>query len=229
MLARCDKGIIMADYSITAGDVVLTPDKGPKEAKTVWEVKWKISERRDEKRYVGNLWFNGDPERGAVDMDFYIEPRFRDREYTRDVIRAMVEWVFDKKDLYEINVTADIEDSDKIGVLEGSGFVFRYGNKTIEKYSIVKQRTAWTGLYIPIGFATGIVLGAAINSLVAGICICLVGAILIGAILDAKANSQRALVTGEKKTTHRKAVREIDLDKKVAGEDAEPKNTKYID
>lgn len=211
----------MADYSIKAGDVVLIPDKSADEVKSVWDVVWTIKERRDEKRYVGKLWFKGEPDRGVVDMDFEIEPKFREKEYTRDALRSIVEWVFMKRDLYEIKITVNVEDEEKIDAIERSGFVFRMGNKLAESYSIVKPKTTWMGLYIIIGVIVGLPLGILIDSMIAGLAIGLLAGIAMGAIMDGRANSERYRVTGEKKTVHRKAVFEIEEEKEEAEESEE--------
>lgn len=206
-------------YAIKAGDVVLTPDKEAEEYKTVWDVVWNINERRDEKRFVGKLWFSGEPERGTVELNFDIEPRFKDREYTRDVLRAIVEWVFLKKDLYEIKTTVSTEDDGKIEVLERSGFVFRMGNKEFEHYSIVKPPTTWMGLYIIIGIVAGLALGIMLNSIIAGVAVGILVGVVMGAILDGKSNMDRRQVTGEKKSGHRKAV--IEIEKNESSEEAD--------
>lgn len=198
----------MAEYSIKAGDVELFPDKDANTAKTVWDVKWLIKERKDEKRHVGSLWFNGVPEMGVVDMNFSIESRFWNREYAREALRAIIDWVFDKKDLYEIKITIGVEEEDKAAVLQRSGFVFRRGNKVDESYSIVKPRTVWTGLYVPIGIVAGIGLGVLFDSMIVGLAVGVVIGLVVGVILDTRANAERTKITGEKRTIRRKAVLE---------------------
>lgn len=199
-------------YSIKAGNVVLTPDKGPDELKTVWDVVWSINERKDDQRLVGNVWFNSEPERGVVEIDFNIEPEFREKEYAREMLRAIVDWVFKKKGLYEIKMTVDVEDRYKIDALEHAGFVFRMGNKEVRHFSIVKARTAWSGLYLMLGFVVGLLLGLLFNNMIMGIAIGVVVGLVIGIILDIRANMDRSNITGEKKSTHRKAVLEIEND-----------------
>lgn len=197
-------------YSIKADELVLTPDKGADEYKSVWEVVWNINERKDEKRFVGKIWFSGEPERGVVELNFDIEPRFKERDYAREALRAIVEWVFAKRDLYEIKTTVSTEEEDKIDAIERVGFVLRMANKEVEHYSVVKPRTTWMGLYIVIGVITGMALGIVLGSVIVGVAIGIVIGIITGALLDGKSNMDRSRVTGEKKTTHRKAVIEIE-------------------
>ncbi len=212
----------MAGYSIKAGGVVLTPDKGPDELKTVWDVVWAISEKNDETAAVGNLWFTGEPERGAVELDFTIDKKYTDTEYTKDVLRSITEWVFKRKDLYEIKTTVNTDDKERIKALESTGFVLRTANKEISQYSIEKQKTGWMGLYIALGLCAGVLLGILINNMVIGVIAGIVVGVAVGVFLDIKASLDRYNITGEKRMGHRKAIVEVEIpDKNESKKDEE--------
>lgn len=214
----------MKKYSIKAGDVELTPIKEENAPDTVWGLKWRITERKGDKRAVGEISFAGEPERGTVEILFNIDDRFKETSYGIDAVREMVEWTFAGKGIYEITATALKEDDFSVDVLERSGFVYRLGNRTEEHYSIVKPKTVWLGLYIALGICAGLLLGVVLGVLWVGMVIGVFAGAIIGSLLDSRENKARADITGVRRSEHRRPVTEIEDSGSIMSEDKEAEN-----
>lgn len=167
-----------------------------------WYTYWEILLRDRTKivRNVGFAFFNGPAVRGEVELNLFIEPRDRDKGYGTEAIKALVEWVFLQKDIYEISTWVDFEQDAYVKILYKGGFVFRYRDKEKkkERYSIIAPKSSWSGLYLIIGVIVGLMVGAVLGNFAAAIAAGLIIGILVGVILDNKIAEHRAEITGKK-------------------------------
>ena len=63
----------------------------------------------------------------------------------------------------------------------------------------MKQKTAWTGVYLIIGIVAGLVLGFVFNNGWAGLGVGVFVAVILGGSMDFKERKYRESVTGKKK------------------------------
>ena len=197
------------------GDVILSPETFEGEEPNVTTTKWIITPKKTSKIYdpkpIGKIWFSTQPERGEIEIDFEVTSRETETAYMRDAVRVLINWAFSGNNIYEIACTCKHKEQDRIDVLERAGLVYRYGDREIESYSIVKPQPIWLGLYFVIGFVSGLILGIVLNSMVMGLVIGLIAGILSGAVLDTKAKNEREKVTGERKPIRRVPVKDISI------------------
>lgn len=182
-------------FDINAGDVSVRP----KDISNLWEGDWEIVTNDTDKIVIGTLSFAGEKALGAIPMRIDIpDVHYHNRGYGTQAIRAMKEWAFYHKDIFEITAVIEHENSAAITAFQKAGFVFRDGTRTIENYSALKQKTSWLGLYFCIGIVIGLIL-AAVTTLTWVSLIVSVGACLaVGAAMDAKENIYRNKVMGKR-------------------------------
>lgn len=191
-------------YRIKADHVEIFPELKVEGSKSVWDVIWTGFTRGESPVKVGTISFDGPPERGHVHIVAEPEPEFDGSKEMKTLMRAMVDWAFDQKGVYEIEAEADHEDDKRIDLLQAAGLVYREGSRKIEQYSITKQTTSWIGLYLFIGIIAGFAIGVIIDMMVTGLAIGVFAGLAVGAGLDQKEIVQQREVTGERSLTKRK-------------------------
>lgn len=191
-------------YVIKEGEIKLVPVRPENEDATVWDILWDVYERKNEKRKVGTISFDGPPEHGTIEVRFETEPEFKGHGYAKDALKAITNWAFSQKGIYEITAVAEHENDAAIHVLERAGFVFRGGTREIENYSVKKQKTSWQGFYLALGIALGFALGVLLNNVIVGMVIGVFAGFTIGTSMDTKTNREREEITGEARQKKRK-------------------------
>ena len=169
----------------------------PTDEQDLWEKHWKIVLAKEQEKVIGFLTFQGEKALGTVPFGIELSKEYRNQGYGTEAIRMMVDWLFHFNNIYEIRTESDRENDAYLKALKKAGFVRRGNEGRIETYSIVKPKTAWTGLYLFIGIILGMFLGLMINQLVAGLLIGIVIGLSIGLPMDAKRNKEREQVTGK--------------------------------
>ncbi len=183
-------------YDYKSGNMLIRPT----DEENIWECDWDIFLLTDEMTRIGKLSFAGKKERGTVPISIELIPLYRGRGNGTSALRMAREWAFLHKNIYEIEAYVDRDNEDCIGALISANFIYR-SDPTIEKtdlerYSVVKPKSTWLGLYIIIGVAAGVILGLVIDIPWAGMAGGLGLAIAIGSYMDAKEKRQRLKVTG---------------------------------
>ena len=175
----------------------------PVDENNIWNCKWDVFllKESDTER-IGWVSFEGTKERGTVPISIEIEPLYRHRGHGTAVLKMMREWAFFHRDIFEIKTQVSNEDTELIHALERAGFVYREGlsieSGTIETYSITKQKTSWTGLYIIIGLIAGMILGLVLSNMWGGLAISIFFALAFGIGMDLSEKKWREKVTGKK-------------------------------
>ena len=165
-----------------------------------WEEPWDIYVVDGEKEKVGWVSFAGEKEKGTIPISIEIPNiHYRNRGFGTEALRLMTEFAFYHKNIFEIKTTAEHENSAYIMALQKAGFVYRDGTREIENYSITKQQTSWTGIYLFIGVIAGLIMGFVLNNGYAGLGIGVFIAVIIGGSMDFKEKKYRQSVTGKKK------------------------------
>ena len=109
----------------------------------------------------------------------------------------MVNWVFLYRNIYEVTSQVEHENDRGVNALRKAGFVFRGKEGQMETYSIIKEKTVWTGVYVVVGVVVGMVLGVVLNNVWLGFALGMVVCLCMGAIMDSNALKYRESVTGK--------------------------------
>lgn len=175
----------------------------PVDEQDVWNCKWDICLVDGDKERIGWISFEGDKERGTVPISIEIfDKSNRNRGYGTQAIRLMTDWAFLHKDVFEVVTETSPENDSYVMALQKAGYVRREATKTREVYSIIKQRTSWTGLYVALGIPAGMFLSALSAGSIdpwIGLGIGVVVFMLIGVVMDNNEKRYRERITGDKK------------------------------
>lgn len=170
------------------------PDNG------LWSTIWDVSFRKGEQDSFAYIYFEGMPERGAVTLSFYTSAQYSWDSKVADALRLVTDWAFSRyPGLYTIDTYIDAESDGFIRNAERADFVYRSTDEGIEHYSIEKQPTAWTGLYLFIGIIAGMIFGFLFSSMAAGMACGVIIGLLFGAALDNRFDAKRSEITGQSK------------------------------
>lgn len=169
----------------------------PSNMDDLWESDWIIALRGTDKEQIGTASFAGEKLLGAVPLNVELVQRYRNRGFGTEVIRMMVNWAFLHKNIYEVISRVEHENDKGVNALQKAGFVFRDKAENIETYSIIKEKTTWTGIYLAIGIVIGMIIGIVLNNAWLGFAIGLVTCLCTGVIMDTGALKERESVTGK--------------------------------
>lgn len=172
----------------------------PSNPEDLWESRWDIylnAKEFKEKPLIGWISFAGEKEAGTIPMEIMIlDPDNRNKGYGTEAIRIMSDWAFLHKNIFEITAVSEHENSGYIMALQKAGYVLREATRETEYYSITKQGTSWTGLYLAIGIVVGLVLAFILNNGWVGLGIGVFFCLVIGSSMDIKEKKFRESVTG---------------------------------
>lgn len=169
----------------------------PSNEEDLWESDWIIAFRKGEKEQIGTASFAGEKLLGAIPLKVELAQKYRNRGLGTEVIKMMVNWAFLHKNIYEVVSRVEHENDKGVNALQKAGFVFRGKDGNVETYSIVKEKTAWTGIYVAVGIIMGLILGLVFNNAWLGFAIGFISCLCMGKILDYNALKYRESVTGK--------------------------------
>lgn len=169
----------------------------PSNEDDLWESDWIIAFRKGEKEQLGTATFAGEKRLGAVPLYVELLPEYRNRGLGTEIIRMLVNWAFLHRNVFEVVSSAEHENDKGVNALQKAGFVYRGSEGAVEKYSIIKEKTAWTGVYVIVGVLNGMLLGVVLNNLWMGFILGIVISLCIGEIMDNKALKYRESITGK--------------------------------
>ncbi len=128
---------------------------------------------------VGRLRFEHALYHGELELSLELDPTYDTSGYNAEIYFAMARFVFRFKDVKEISTVCRHEDDHHVRALEKAGYVRRETKDGRDHYSMKKQQTGWTGLYLIIGMCAGFIIGILIGNLKIGT----LAGVLIGAII----------------------------------------------
>lgn len=169
----------------------------PSNEEDLWESDWIIAFRKGEKEQIGTASFAGEKLLGTIPLKVELAQKYRNRGLGTEVIKMMVNWAFLHKNIYEVVSRVEHENDKGVNALQKAGFVFRGKEGNVETYSIVKAKTAWTGIYVAVGIIMGLILGLVFNNAWLGFAIGFISCLCMGKILDYNALKYRESVTGK--------------------------------
>lgn len=156
----------------------------------VWYTPWKICLKGD-KQCIGYVGFKGQEVDGSVEIGYGIDEAYRNKGYCKEVLKAIVEWVFSEENIYFIE--AETEDSNEASKKVLASLEFKADGEGEEGPRFVLERpvTAWMPIYMCIGVGGGMSFGLALNNSSMGMCIGICIGLLIGAALDSQEKKKR--------------------------------------
>ncbi len=169
----------------------------PSNTEDLWGSDWIIAFRKGEKEQLGTATFAGVKRLGTVPLYVELLPQYRNRGLGTEIIRMLVNWAFLHRNIFEVVSRAEHENDKGVNALQKAGFVYRGSEGEVETYSIIKGKTAWTGVYVIVGILNGMLLGIVLNSLWLGFAIGIAASLCIGAVMDNNALKYRESVTGK--------------------------------
>lgn len=182
-------------YLIKSNELRIEPTDESKLYDSDWNISYKS---KGECVHIGRVSFAGTKENGTIPIEIELIEEYRHRGLGTKALKMMTEWAFLHRHVYEIKAVVSAEDDRYIRALERSGFVYRGVAEGMETYSIEKQRTGWTGIYLIIGIFVGFVIGFLFNNMWVGlVCGVLLGA-MVGGKMDIDSNKERESVTNKR-------------------------------
>lgn len=169
----------------------------PSDEKDLWNADWIISLTKGDGERIGKASFAGEKVRGTVPLTVELEEEYRNQGYGTEVICKMVDWAFRHPNVYEVKSETEHENDKAVKALEKAGFIYRESDQQTERYSVVKAKSNWLGIYLVIGICLGLVLGIVLSALQLGFVIGLVICVIIGAAMDNSEKRKREKVTGK--------------------------------
>ena len=151
----------------------------PKDHDNLWREEWSICLKTEDRKQVGTLRF----EEASFHDEVYFSADL-DKEYDRatfgvEIFYAMSRFAFRFKNIREISTVCRHDNEHRIRSLEKAGYVWRKSQDGDVYYSMKKQKTSWTGLYVIIDMIAGFIMGITISNLWVGT----VAGVLIGTII----------------------------------------------
>ena len=148
------------------------------------EEEWSVCLKEADQKKVGNISFVDGVLHGELQISVSLEHEFDKTDYNREIFFAMSNFAFQSDNVREISTKCNYEEENRVRGLEKAGYVRRETTDGIHLYSIKKQKTSWTGLYIFFGIIAGFILGITFSNLWMGTVIGVVTGTIIGLLLD---------------------------------------------
>ena len=151
----------------------------PKDENRPMEEEWVVSLKEDNQAQVGSLRFEDGLFNGEVKVAVELNTEYDKTMFVQEVYYSMARFVFRIKDVREICTECRHENDHRVRGLEKAGYVRRETKDGVDHYSMTKQKSSWTGLYIMIGLISGFIIGLTVSNLWMGT----IGGVLTGAII----------------------------------------------
>ena len=158
----------------------------PNNEKDLWNSEWTISLLDEPDTTVGILRLLKSKVPGEVSISIELDPEFRNHGYGTELFYGMAMFALGPGRMKELFASCKNENRICRRALEKAKFVYRENKDGLDHYSMRKDKSAWTGLYICIGVLGGMILGLLISNLWAGFIIGVLAGLLIGRFLEEK-------------------------------------------
>ncbi|WP_408072304.1 hypothetical protein [Butyrivibrio sp. JL13D10] len=167
----------------------------PSNEKKLWGEDWAISPKKKtnqettnqaevDTNTVGHLRFEHALFHGELELSLELDATHNTSGYIAEIFFTMARFVFKFKDIKEISTVCRHEDDNYVRGLEKAGYVRRETKDGKDHYSMKKQQTGWTGLYLIIGMCAGFIIGILIANLKLGTLAGVIIGIIIGYLMD---------------------------------------------
>ncbi len=156
----------------------------PAEPGGLWNTGWTVRKRDGEQETIGSLYPESLKTPGEIGIRVELEPEYRDQGFGTEIFYAMAKFVFRFRDLREISAVCPHENDRCLRALNKAGYVYREHLDGMDRYSMTRPRTAWTGIYVAVGVFAGFILGIVLSNPVAGFVTGVLAGVVIGILLD---------------------------------------------
>lgn len=162
----------------------------PRNEEKIWNEKWDISLKEAESEVIGFMSFEGAKVPGEVPIRVELDEEYRNKGYGSEVFYTMSRFALGFRNIKEVCAACRHDNHLCTRALDKAGYVYREKKDGMEWYSVKKDRSAWTGLYLFIGMFAGLILGIVFSNLWAGTAVGLFAGLVIGQGLDRKENKE---------------------------------------
>lgn len=160
----------------------------PNNEEDFWNGEWTVSLKSEPDKAIGTLNLTRSKVPGEASVSVELEPDQRNKGYGSEIFYAISLFAFGPAKMKELYASCPNDNRICKRALENAKYIFRENKDGMDHYSVRKDKAAWTGLYVCIGFLGGLILGILISNLVAGMVIGLLAGFLIGRFLDSREN-----------------------------------------
>ena len=169
-------------FPLYSDHLILMPDN----EHDIWNEKWTVSLHNSSSDRIGILRFSESKVAGETEVYVELDPAYRDKGYGEEIFYFMAKFAFRFRRIKEICAVCAHDNDKCIHALEKADYVLREHKNGMDYYSKKKPKTAWAGLYIPIGLIAGYLLGILISNLIIGTIIGVSVGVFVGFVLDKK-------------------------------------------
>lgn len=157
----------------------------------VWYAPWKMV-LTDSQKSVGDLGFKGPVKNHSVEIGYGVWPEYEGRDYTTEALQAMIQWVFQQKDVVFLEAETAPDNKASQRVLEKCGFV---SDGTIgeegPRFVLECPFTNWSTIYMMFGMAIGMSVGRMQGQMLWGMALGISLGVLVGALLNTSEKKKR--------------------------------------
>jgi RimJ/RimL family protein N-acetyltransferase len=145
---------------------------------------WNVCLKDGDQNKIGSISFEDAVLHGELQISVMLEPEFNKADYNKEIFFAMSNFAFQSDNVREISTKCNYEEENRVRGLEKAGYVRRETIDGIHHYSIKKQKSSWTGVYVFVGLIAGFIIGITVSNLWMGTAIGVVSGIIVGLIMD---------------------------------------------
>ena len=159
----------------------------PEDSKNLLEKKWNISLLEDETAVVGSFSMELGTLNDELVVALNLTSEYDKAKYIEELYVSIARFAFNYMEMREVSTSCRHENEHRVKGLEKAGYVRRETVDACDHYSIKKQKTSWTGVYVIVGMIAGFIIGLTISNPWIGTIGGILIGILIGYFMDKKA------------------------------------------
>ncbi len=133
---------------------------------------------------VGSLRFENAALHGEITMDLDLAPSYEKDSFVSEIFYSMARFAFRFNSVREISTVCRHENEHRVRGLERAGYVRREFKDGCDHYSMKKQKTSWTGLYVILGMIAGFLIGILFSNLWMGTAAGVIIGTIMGILMD---------------------------------------------
>ena len=156
----------------------------PQNQKDIWGTKWDVCLKSGNHQMVGELKFAGELTNSEAKFCVKLENEYDKERYYAEIFFMMAKSLFRFTDVREVYTECRYEEEHLLKGIEKGGFVYRQTIDGIRVYSMKRQKTVWTGVYIFLGLIAGFLMGLVVSNLWLGTISGVAIGVIIGILMD---------------------------------------------
>ncbi len=164
----------------------------PQNMERLWGEEWNISTKDGDQQKIGTLQFADEFVNNEAKIDVKLDHDYDKAGFYSEIYFLVAKVLFRFTEVREVATQCRYEDEHHLKGIEKAGFVYREtidGNKF---YSMKKQKTVWTGVYIFLGLIAGFMIGLGVSNLWLGTIAGITIGVIIGILMDKREEKGQA-------------------------------------